>query len=391
MKKLLLSMAAVALSAQAAFAQQGNAVYDSKTSDNWYMGIAAGVSTKTTHNAMLKNVNPEAGIRIGRNWTPVVGWGVEGLAYFNDKSFLDTKTFVKALNVNLFGTLNLSNWFGGYKGTPRPFEIGTITGLGWNHVFGMPEGADKNMLTAKLGLDFMFNLGKAKAWQIYLEPAILYDLDGDYRSDYCHRVTTVDQKRNMFNINASALQLLVGVNYKFGNSNGTHNFVTGAFRDQAEIDALNASINELRGVADSKDRQIDANNKTIAQLRSELEACKKKPATVEKVVATGITPAVLFKQGSSRIEKQQQLNVQLVAKYLKENPSARVQINGYASPEGGAKLNQRLSEARAAAVKDQLVKQYGISADRLDVKGCGPTDKVFDKVEFNRVAVFETK
>lgn len=39
-------------------------------------------------------------------------------------------------------------------------------------------------------------------------------------------------------------QLSAGVNYKFGNSNGSHNFKIEELRDQAEIDGLNAKINE---------------------------------------------------------------------------------------------------------------------------------------------------
>jgi outer membrane protein OmpA-like peptidoglycan-associated protein len=385
MKKLLLSMAVVAFSAQAAFAQ--SALVESKTTDNWYVGVAAGASVKTTHTAIMKNLNPTAGIRIGRNWTPVVGWAVEGLAFFNDKKFYDVSTFVKATNVNALGILNLSNWFGGYQGQPRFFEVGAVAGFGWQHIFGVPKGVDKNMLTSKLGLDLMFNLGSKKAWQLYLEPSINYDLDGDWRDGF----TNTPNNRNKFDINASALQLLVGLNYKFGNSNGSHNFVKGQFRDQAEIDALNANINELRSAADAKDRQLDANAKTIAQLRAELEACKNKPATVEKDCDINLNPVVLFTCGSSRIQANQTINVEQIAKYMKENPNARVLINGYASPEGSVKLNQRLSESRAAAVKDMLVKKYGISADRLDVKGNGPTNKIFDKVQFNRVATFQSK
>ncbi len=42
------------------------------------------------------------------------------------------------------------------------------------------------------------------------------------------------------------VQLNAGLIYKFKNSNGTHNFKIAELRDQAEIDALNAQINELR-------------------------------------------------------------------------------------------------------------------------------------------------
>ena len=58
------------------------------------------------------------------------------------------------------------------------------------------------------------------------------------------------------------------------------------------------------------------------------------------------------------------------------------------SPEGSAEFNQKLSEKRAQVVKDTLVKKYKIAADRLSAKGCGVTDKLFEEVEFNRVATF---
>lgn len=61
---------------------------------------------------------------------------------------------------------------------------------------------------------------------------------------------------------------------------------------------------------------------------------------------------------------------------------------GYASPEGSKEINEKLSVARAEAVKNILVKRYKISADRLTTKGMGATDKLFEQVEFNRVATF---
>ena len=51
--------------------------------------------------------------------------------------------------------------------------------------------------------------------------------------------------------------------------------------------------------------------------------------------------------------------------YMKNHPDAKVEIKGYASPEGSEELNQKLSEARANAVKNILVKTYKISAKRL--------------------------
>ena len=89
-----------------------------------------------------------------------------------------------------------------------------------------------------------------------------------------------------------------------------------------------------------------------------------KPAT-----ATNLQPTVLFRQGKSVIDKAQYAPVELIANYMKNNKNAKVTIKGYASPEGSAELNQKLSEARAKAVKDALVKKYKISADRLNAVG----------------------
>jgi outer membrane protein OmpA-like peptidoglycan-associated protein len=73
---------------------------------------------------------------------------------------------------------------------------------------------------------------------------------------------------------------------------------------------------------------------------------------------------------------------------MKNHPDATVEIKGYASPEGSKEINQKLSEARAEAVKTALVKKYKIAANRLTTKGMGATDKLFEQVEFNRVATF---
>ena len=73
---------------------------------------------------------------------------------------------------------------------------------------------------------------------------------------------------------------------------------------------------------------------------------------------------------------------------MKNHKDAKVEIKGYASPEGSKEINEKLSVARAEAVKNILVKHYKISADRLTTKGMGATDKLFEQVDFNRVATF---
>ena len=96
----------------------------------------------------------------------------------------------------------------------------------------------------------------------------------------------------------------------------------------------------------------------------------------------------MFAQGKSVVAKHQLANVEMIATYMKNNKDAKIKISGYASPEGSKEFNQKLSEKRAEAVKNVLVKKYKIAADRIETEGLGATDKLFDQVEFNRVALF---
>lgn len=380
MKKLVLMLAAASM----AVSVSAQTVTESKTSDNWYIGINGGVATKTTQNSWMGNLNPNAGLRIGRYFTPVFGMAVEGSAYFSNKPYTgvntfdaSTGTFVRGINTSLLATVNLSNWFGGYKGEARAFEVIPVFGIGWSHSFSNKgDEYKKDNATSKAGIDFAYNFGKDKAFQVYVEPSITYALNGN------------GYEGMEYNINRSAVQLNAGVVYKFKNSNGTHGFKIAKLRDQAEIDGLNSQINGLRSSLNDKDSKISEQDKQIQDLQNQLDECNKKPKYVKPATATNLQPTVIFGQGKSSIDKNQYASIDLIAKYMKNHKDAKVTIKGYASPEGSKELNQKLSEARANSVKEVLVKKYRISADRLTTVGMGATDKLFEEVDFNRVATF---
>ena len=378
MKKLGLLFAAAAM----AVSVNAQTVTESKTFDNFYIGINGGAQVKTTGESWMNNLNSNAGLRIGRWFTPVFGLAAEGNVYFNDhcKHYMpQSKTLARYMNVGLIGTVNLSNWFAGYKGEPRLFEVVPVFGFGWGHTFGTAAGDNEkelNALTSKAGIDFTFNLGKAKAWQVYVEPSMNWALNG-----YGYEGVAYD-------INKSAFQLNAGIVYKFKNSNGSHNFTIAQLRDQNEIDGLNSQINNLRNDLNNKDSQLSAKDKQIKDLQNALDECNKKPKYVKPATATNLQPTVLFQQGKSNVEKSQMPNIELIAQYMKNHQDAKVEIKGYASPEGNKDFNQALSQKRADAVKNVLVKKYKIAADRLTTKGMGATDKLFKQVEFNRVSTF---
>ena len=381
MKKLVLMLAAASMAASVS----AQTVAESKTFDNIYVGINGGVATKTTGHKWLSDLDPNAGIRVGRYFTPVFGLAVEGNAYFSNKPWGSTGTVVRATNVSLLGTVNLSNWFGGYKGEPRVFEVSALYGLGWAHLFTNDKAfkeltsGQRNRMTSKAALDFAFNFGSEKQWQVYVEPSINFAFLGqstkktarikntvppttelvDYTTDYGYKAGS-NAGQPAYNINNSFVQLNAGVVYKFKNSNGTHNFTIVTPRDQAEIDALNAQINELRN------RKPEVITK---------EVVKEVPAVKEFTVSDLVF--VTFAQGKYALTNA----AKSALNNIKEG--SHVQVVGTASPEGSKEINDRLSQARADVVANYL-KARGVNVDEATGKGVQGTTS-------NRLAVVYVK
>ncbi len=82
--------------------------------------------------------------------------------------------------------------------------------------------------------------------------------------------------------------------------------------------------------------------------------------------------SVLFAVDSYAITVTEMEKVEAVAQVMKENPELRISVVGYCDYTASEEYNQQLSEHRAQAVKDQLVK-LGIDESRLTNYGKGKT------------------
>lgn len=374
--------AAAAMVATAS-AEPRTVVTASKAQDNIYVGVNGGAITAVKGESSFKTFSPNFGIRVGKNFTTVLGIAVEGTAYFSTNRVYNGKTFIQGVDVYGLATANLNNLFAGYKGQPRAFEIIAVGGFGYQWAF-RPAGAPINAsgYVSKIGADFALNFGSDKQWQVYLEPTMNWALYNTGKADFIQ-----------YDINNAGLALKAGVNYKFKTSNGTHNFAIEQLRDQQEIDDLNAKINAARAEADAAKAAAAAKDAQIAQLKKALADCEAKPAVVKKETKTeAYMPPVVFQVGKSAIDKNQQQTVDLIAKYMKKNKDSKLEISGFASPEGDAAKNQALSEARANAVKNMLVNKYKIAADRISTVGKGVmvgegSDDI--EPEFKRIALFK--
>ncbi len=84
--------------------------------------------------------------------------------------------------------------------------------------------------------------------------------------------------------------------------------------------------------------------------------------------------AIFFDIESAHITERGKLNVSYAADMIKAG-EGKFRIVGMADSNTGPKaFNQKLSEKRAEAVRDLLVNQYGVSADKLIVEALGGVD-----------------
>ena len=343
MKKLLFVAAMLGIGISSVQAQV--AYEKAKAFDNIYLGIEGGATTNLTFNHTFP-LNGAAGIKLGKNFSPVFGANIEGVALFGDNNFIYSKNVVKAVNVGLNGTINFTNLFGEYR-PDRTFEVGAEAGIGYLHFFGNKGIADQTKtdddeLSAKTALTFAWNLGEQKAWQVYVAPTIFWNLTG--RTD--------DPVK--FNKNYAQVGLFAGVNYKFKTSNGTHNFKVYDLTD------MNNELNDLRA-------QLAAKPKEVVK-----EVVKEVP-----VAAATSQYFVTFAQGSSALSNEAKSILNDV------KSGSRVQIIGTASPEGSKALNDKLSQARADVVANYL-KSKGVTVESAVGKGV-------QGVTSNRLAIVYVK
>lgn len=363
MKKFFILFAALLFS----FAVSAQTIENPKFFENWEVAVEGGAIT-TTHlegepffwtglENVWNGIRPVAGIEITKYVTPVVGFGLEGLTMFNT---IGSNTFVDQHNIVGNVKFNLSNWFGGYKGEPRRVEVVFVPGLGWGHNYGDTE-LKRNFSTYNLGTELNINLGKARAHQIRIKPAAVWD-------NYTEDVNVLRPTTATFQVRAT-----VGYVYKFGSkAKKSHNFVACPhIYTAAEYDSLQKELDAL---------------KAAGPVIKEVEVIKEVP--VEKVVrdveVRYVPLTVTFPIGSSKLSEIEQEKVLEFVSVL--DLETNIIVEGSAdSGTGSAKRNADLSEQRADAVAS-LLREKGFknvaTQTQLDSKG----DKAYSRAAIISIA-----
>ena len=102
------------------------------------------------------------------------------------------------------------------------------------------------------------------------------------------------------------------------------------------------------------------------------------PDTRNKLLTEGklVTYGIYFDVNKDIVKPESYGTLKDIAKILNEVPDVKVKIVGHTDADGADAANLDLSKRRAASVKSELAKTFGVNADRLVTDGMGESQPV---------------
>lgn len=371
-----------------------------KASDNWFISIHAGANHSMSENARFGSfgamTKPSVALSVGKYFTPAIGARLQ-FAYMKQASRANTEAIAARPDVygkgnygfNTFagyldGLFNLNNIFAQYNEDTR-FNVVGILGFGFNSGFGFDDKVEAWGPKAST----WSNSDKVYApYQVYTETKTLFALRAGLQFNYQLSNTLDLGLEATFNGADDALNgtrddkkwdthanVMLGLTYHFKDQYDDRRFRYTQVNDQAMIDDLNRQINEARVKATPQPAPV------IVEVKKE----------VVKSELLGMTVSfIIDKYNITSIQKK---NVAEAANYLKDHPDVNLIVTGYADVQtGNPDYNLRLSQRRADAVYNMMVKDFGVDPSRVRVDYKGDSMQPYElKNEWNRVVVFVTE
>lgn len=177
----------------------------------------------------------------------------------------------------------------------------------------------------------------------------------------------------------------LGITWHIGKNNWKHATDQEAVSalTEGELDALNAQLADALAENERLQQELDAKPLPTAAVTTVAPAVR----TVEKIISAPVS--IFFKVGKTNvIASRDMLSVKALAE-LAIDKNASVLVTGYADKSGNADANMKLSERRAQAVADELVR-LGVNRQRIEIVAAGGVDTL-KPAEYNRRATIELK
>lgn len=332
---------------------------------NWFVTAGGGgLIFFGDHNMQMKfgdRLSPALDIGFGKWFTPGIGirFMYSGLTIkgatqngshstgkvYDASQWLDEQKF-DFMNIHGDVLFNASNLLCGYN-EKRFWSVTPYVGLGWILTWESPRARNFN---ASIGLINSFRLSSA------------FDLNLDVRG-----TATKDEFDGEIGgrKEEGLLSVTLGITYKFPKRTW----------GRSTVKTITFSDEELRSMRE----RLNAMNEENSRLKDELVVASNK--TPEKVVETSILAApclVTFQISRSILSNEARVNLGFQAELMKKNKNAVYTIIGYCDKGTGTKeFNQRLSKARAEAVYNCLVKEFGVPTSQLRVTYEGGVDNMY--------------
>ena len=377
MKKFLMVLALASVSV-AGMAQETTEKYSVATNSfwsNWF--VQANVAGTAFYSSQERNAgfsksplkdfrnNLGLSLAIGKWFTPGLGLrtkvnGVWGRTVSSEDAKANANKYWQANEQVLF---NLSNMLCGYN----PNRV-------WNFIPYAGAGIARNMSynTYAMGLQ----AGLLNEFRLSRKFALNLDLSyGIHEPDFDGNGATFGEGKPSIKSKDRDLNLEIGLTYNLGKA--TWNKVP-------DVDAINALHQSQALNAQLAD--ANAENDRLNNLVKNHKCPEAKTVTVKEVATAPVS--VFFNIGKSKIASRKDL--QNVKAMTETNKDAKFVVTGYAdSKTGSASYNQKLSQKRAEAVANELVKM-GVSRDNIEIVAKGGVADL-TPISYNRRATVEIK
>ncbi|MBQ7472484.1 MAG: OmpA family protein [Prevotella sp.] len=329
-----------------------------------FISVQGGATRSFLQEGVKRKWAPMGAISLGAYFTPAIGARVQangwGWNQCNPISERDVKTRFYGGNVDLlFSIFNFVN-----PRYDRPVNLVLLGGFGLQYVKTKYSQANKVLLDNSEE-EVSPNIRLGGQLDVALSHRIGLLVEGGYHL-VSNKYGTSGTKQKAWPY------VMAGLSYKFGGKKKQHVAPNSAALAQDTYES-------------------DLSHSAVAKpVVAEEKAEKAKPAPVvepQKPAPAKSTQTVSFKLGSSQLDASQQAVVNEVATWAKNHPNATIALTGYADKgTGSAQVNQRISERRAAAVKQELVKR-GIPATRIVTDAKGDTIQPFKNNDDNRAVI----